>query len=122
MILNTVEAAARAGVTARQLDYWLGLGLFRMPDQQPGSGHRVAWREVDIAAAEAIGQFMGQERHPSSPVMPLLIEGIYRWWGKAPWIVATAISVAPANSAEEVVALHEGHHLTSVWSLRTAPR
>jgi hypothetical protein len=122
MVLNTVEAADRAGVTVRQLDYWLGLGLFHIPAQKPGSGRRIEWHDVDVAAAQAIGAFMGSARRPSSPILPLMIEGIYRWWNRAEFVVATTTSVAPANSPEEVVQLHEGHYLTAVWSLRTAPR
>jgi MerR HTH family regulatory protein len=55
---STVEAAARAGVTVRQLTYWADRGYLRPERVVRGAGrgeHAWRWDETDIDAAARFG-------------------------------------------------------------------
>jgi DNA-binding transcriptional MerR regulator len=48
---STLEAAEMAGVTYRQLDYWLRRGIIEISDDpQPGSGHSRRFTQTEVEA------------------------------------------------------------------------
>lgn len=56
-IYSTVEAAAAAGLSYRQLDYWLRAGVLRSSiTAADGSGSRRRFSEADVAAARVARQ------------------------------------------------------------------
>lgn len=62
---TSLQAVAGAGITYRQLDYWVRTGLAR-PSLDDGSGHRRRWTYRDIihlaVIAELLASGMGFER------------------------------------------------------------
>jgi hypothetical protein len=45
---STLEAATQAGVTYRQVDYWLRRGIIQVDDPQPGSGHQRRFTQSEV--------------------------------------------------------------------------
>lgn len=49
--MTTTEVAKRAGITYRQLDYWLRCGFVTVPEPSPGSGTAREWSAETVTAA-----------------------------------------------------------------------
>lgn len=52
--LTSEEVAAQAGVSYRQLDYWVRVGWLH-PEGKKGSGRQRTWPEAEIDMALAMG-------------------------------------------------------------------
>jgi len=75
-VLSSREAADRAGITYRQLDYWTRAALPVLTDHaEPGSGNRRRWQPHQVAVLTVVGRCVELGARPSDlgPVVEYLM-------------------------------------------------
>lgn len=71
--VSAAEAARQAGITYRQLDYWLRQGIIKVTGEAtPGSGHRRTFTRTEVAALRELVQ----QRKEALVVLDMFTAGV----------------------------------------------
>lgn len=105
------EAAERAGVTFRQLDYWVTQGIVTPTEwlNEGGSGSRRRWSDEDITRIATAAEL--KDLGLSGALIAIAVQSNALWLG-----IADGLIVEQLNSGDDLVAF-VGRHFTSAQSL-----
>ena len=107
------EAAERAGVTFRQLDYWCTQGIITPTKviglNAGGSGSRRRWSDEDITRIATAAEL--RDLGLGGPLIAIAVQSDALWLG-----IADGLIVEQLNSGDDLVAF-VGRHFTSASTL-----
>jgi DNA-binding transcriptional MerR regulator len=88
-MVGSLELARRAGITYRQLDHWLSIGLVWPSHPAHGSGTYVGWQEEDAAWVVAVGRLVNLGVAPHA-----ILDAIRRDGSPALWAAEIGVALA----------------------------